>query len=184
LEDTGHEAIADAGSLVAPVTPDAGAGLDAGASPDAGVALAAADAGAEVMAQLEGQDEPSAAAPAAGLVFRRGRVAYIRCDGVPPSSGPLPCPRDERLESSVWTILERVQTCATGPRQAGEADVRLEFTGPGAPGVVWRDTFPAGTVRLDSEAVLSCVRGPLSRTSQSLGATRMLVSFRFGLVAE
>jgi hypothetical protein len=127
---------------------------------------------------------PPSSPPPTGLVVRRGRIAYLRCDGVPPQRGPFPCPRDEAMEAAVWPAIDGLVACAQGPRQAGEGDLRIEFTGPGAPDVGWRDTFPRNTVRLDDTAVLACVRGPLAAARQSLGAQRLLVSFRFAVVAQ
>jgi hypothetical protein len=120
--------------------------------------------------------EPGADGPTAPLRMRRGRVAYLRCDGL------RTCPRDEALEAAVWPVLDAVATCAGAPSAPGEADIRLEYAGTGAPEIVWRDTFPDDTVRLDRERVLACVEAPLARTRQTAGAERLLVSFRFALV--
>ncbi len=131
---------------------------------------------------LEPAVGPSDAARRAGLSFRQGTVAYLRCDGVE-RRGRFPCPRDEVLEAAVWPLIQAVTACPTGPDRAGEADVRLDYRADGAPEIRWRDTFPDDTVRLDRERVLGCLRGPLEATRQSLGAERLLMSFRFALVS-
>ena len=110
-----------------------------------------------------------------------GRVAYLRCDGLPQRPGPSPCPRDEALEAAVWAILATLPRCAEPPAGLGESDVRLELV-PGAPTVVNLRAPRAGVPRLDGPAILGCVAGPLSHVASTLGATKMFVAFRFTLV--
>lgn len=114
------------------------------------------------------------------LRLRRGRVAYLRCDGVEQGRRRT-CPRDESLEAAAWAAIETLTQCSDPPREPGEADLRLEFLGAAPPDVAWRDTFPSSTVRLDRARVLACLTPALRRTRQSLGAERLLVSFRFAL---
>lgn len=168
------------------------ASSDAGLLPDSGVIAeppseASAETGfepaavLEPVAELEPESDAESAsppvepAPSLELRVRQGRVAYIRCDGV------SDCPRDEGMEEAVWAIVETLPTCPTGPRQPGEADIRLDYPATGQPEVAWRDTFPSSTVRLEREAVLGCIRARLAGTRQSLGAERLLVSFRFAM---
>lgn len=144
---------------------------------------------ADVAVEPPAEEEPAAPEPvavaperdataASSLRLVRGRVAYIRCDGV------RGCPRDEALEASVWSILDALPACSTAPTAAGEADIRIDYRGDAVPEVGWRDTFPSDTVRLDRERVLGCVSDALSETRQSLGAEWLRVSFRFALVAR
>src|SRR5690606_17691761 len=124
---------------------------------------------------------PSAGeAPSGPLRVRRGRVAYLRCDGVEQGRRRT-CPRDESLETAAWAAIEALTQCGDPPRAPGEADLRLEYLGSAAPSVGWRDTSPSATVRLDRARVLACLTPALERTRQSLGAERLLVSFRFSL---
>ncbi len=162
---------------------DPSANPETGTSPDANPSASAdANPNANPNASPDAipNASPTATAPPRAEVplrVRRGRVAYLRCDGL------RTCPRDERLEDAVWPILEGLATCAAAPTTPGEADIRLDY-GAGAPEIAWRDTFPDDTVRLDRERVLGCLQGPLAATRQSVGATRLLVSFRFALVAR
>ena len=169
--------------------PETGTSPDANANPNPSVdanpnASASADANPDANPNANPNASPNASPPPTAppraevpLRVRRGRVAYLRCDGL------RTCPRDERLEDAVWPILEGLATCAAAPTTPGEADIRLDY-GAGAPEIAWRDTFPDDTVRLDRERVLGCLQGPLAATRQSVGATRLLVSFRFALVAR
>lgn len=111
------------------------------------------------------------------LRVQRGRVAYLRCDGLPR------CPRDEPLENAVWAVIDSLPACPDGPTAPGAADIRLELLGEAAPDVAWRDTFPSTTVRLERDRVMGCVHDALTRTRQTLGSSRLVVSFRFELVA-
>ncbi|MCC6875299.1 MAG: hypothetical protein IT378_13415 [Sandaracinaceae bacterium] len=108
----------------------------------------------------------------------RGRVAYLRCDGV---EGPGGCPRDEPLETAAWTRIETLATCAQAPARPGEADLRIELLGEGAADPRWRDTFPEDAIRLDRAAVEGCLLEPLREVRQSTGAARLIVSFRFSM---
>lgn len=147
----------------------------------------ATEPAAEVRRREPASPEPAPAAiaaetpgPAGSLRFRRGRVAYIRCDGVPLQAGPYPCPRDLTLEEQVWGILERVPECPMAPRAPGETDVRIELV-PGEPTDVRLLGRPrAGQTELDGPRVLACVR-PLANVRSELGASRLLLSFRFSL---
>ncbi len=149
--------------------------------PDAPADEAPPGEAAEVPLPATGEPAPETPAPS-GLVVRRGRIAYLRCDGIALRRGPFPCPRDEALEAAIGSVIDGLLACPAGPRAAGEGDLRIELTRDGPPDVGWRDTFSSATVRLDSESVLACVRGPLAAARQSLGAERLLVSFRFAIV--
>ncbi|MGE0784526.1 MAG: hypothetical protein AB7S26_02480 [Sandaracinaceae bacterium] len=116
---------------------------------------------------------------ASDRTITHGPIAYLRCDGVPHATGA--CPRDEPLEAAVRAALERVATCAEAPAQPGWVDVRVDYRLDAAPDVSTRDTFAPDIARTDAAAVLACVREPLASTRQTLGAERMIVSFRFAL---
>jgi hypothetical protein len=136
------------------------------------------ESGSESESESEPAAEPAAPLPPpreGGLRVRRGRVAYLHCEGL------RRCPRDEALEAAVWPILEQLASCPDGPDTAGEADLRIDYTGDAAPEIAWRDTFPTETVRLEEARVLGCLRQPLAATRQSVGASRLIVSFRFAL---
>lgn len=152
-----------------------------GASPAAAAGdVAAGDPTATESAESESawppEERPSPSRP---RTVRRGRVAYLRCDGVRRRGGRFPCPRDDALEATVWSVVEGLIRCEGGPVGAGHADVKLDYPGHGAPEVHWRDTFADDVVRLDRDEVIRCLEPGLVQTRQSLGAERLLVSFRF-----
>ena len=126
------------------------------------------------------QAEVSAVAGGSRVSLRRGRVAYLRCDGVPQRAGPFPCPRDEPLERGVWEALAAVQGCVRAPR-SGQADVVLDFEGDSTPTIRTRDTFPADTPRTDDTALLACTSELLGNVRSSLSPRRLVVSFRLTL---
>ncbi|MCB9596407.1 MAG: hypothetical protein H6719_27035 [Sandaracinaceae bacterium] len=127
--------------------------------------------------------EPPASPPPATprtpgrLAVRRGRIAYLRCDV---ASG-RDCARDEPMEQAVWTALEGLVGCASGPRAPGHADLRLDYRGDAAPIVEWRDTYGDEVARLDRDAVLGCLTSSLAATRRTIATERLLVSFRFSL---
>lgn len=124
----------------------------------------------------------SGAVGARVVTLREGRVAYLRCDGLPPQRGPFPCPRDEALERAVWSALHQVERCGAPPR-LGHADVVVDLEGTGAPTIRARDTFPSDTARTDDMALLACVTESLSQVRSVLRARRLVVSFRLVLEA-
>lgn len=128
-------------------------------------------------------DESGAREPGPALRIVRGRVAYLRCEGVPMRPGPAPCPRDEVLEARGWEAIDRLLECTAMPRTAGEADVVIDFLPGAIPEVRSRDTFGRGVVRLDAERVVACLAPSLASVPQSVGSSRLVVSFRFALVA-
>lgn len=110
---------------------------------------------------------------------RRGRVAYLRCEGVPQRPGPFPCPRDEALENAVWAALDTtLTTCGTLAGQ-GEADVVIDFDHMDTPTARMRDTFASDAVRVDADAVLSCSQAALANVRTAFHPRRLMVSFRF-----
>ena len=144
------------------------------------------EAESESESEVESESEAASVAAAASTVrpvvaapgslsVRRGRVAYLRCDR---ASGQN-CARDEVVEAAVWTAFEGLLACGNAPRAPGQADIRLDYRGDAAPLVEWRDTFGDDVVRLNREAVLGCLRESLSSTRVSIGAERLLLSFRF-----
>lgn len=170
IQPTGPEAIdASHGEADAAVdTPDAGAdaGVDAWTEP-----VEVAGTTTEV---------PPTTSTAGQVTLRRGRVAYLRCDGVPQREGPFPCPRDEPLEEAVWTALGEVERCARS-LGAGQADIVVDFDAAPVPTVRARDTFPADTPRTDDSALLACTSAALTAARSTLSPSRLIVSFRLTL---
>lgn len=172
--------------------PAAGDSNGAAPGPDAQAAeappafiLAEGDAGAALVAGFEvpdaGADLPSALPFAGARRVERGRVAYLRCEGVPQRPGPYPCPRDEALENAVWTVLETLPRCADAPPGLGESDVRVEVV-PGSPTDVKLRAPRPNVPRLDGPAILRCAAGPVSHLATTTGSTKLVLSFRFTLV--
>lgn len=159
--------------------------LSASEEPEApSLAEEASDAGVDVGVTPEPSTDPVRPSPPTALSSLRltpGRVAYLRCDGLPPRSGTFPCPRDDALEREVWSIVSTLPECVRGPRSPGSGDLRLEYRGVSAPEVGWRDTFADDVVRLPRDSVLGCVRERIVATRQHLGSRRLIVSFRFAL---
>jgi len=156
------------------------------AEPPAEVVIAEGDAGAALlMAAADEPDAGPAVTPATPFSDARrlepGRVAYLRCDGIPQLPGPYPCARDEALEASVWAVLDTLPRCAEAPPGLGESDVRIELVAGAPPDVKLRAPRP-GVPRLDGPAILRCAAGPLSHVTTSTRATRLVLSFRFALV--
>lgn len=158
-------------------------GTDAGDAP--AFILAEGDAGAALVAGFEvpdaGADLPSALPFDGARRVERGRVAYLRCEGVPQRPGPYPCPRDEALENAVWTVLETLPRCADAPPGLGESDVRVEVV-PGTPTDVKLRAPRPNVPRLDGPAILRCAAGPVSHLATTTGSTKLVLSFRFTLV--
>jgi hypothetical protein len=104
--------------------------------------------------------------------FVHGRVAYLRCDGLPQRRGPFPCPRDREMELQIWSALSSLEHCDL-VQQRGRTDVRFDFDGDA------RTWSAIGS--LDRSTVVRCAGAALSRVGTSLRPTRMIVSFRFEL---
>ncbi|MBN8610370.1 MAG: hypothetical protein J0L92_07295 [Deltaproteobacteria bacterium] len=159
--------------------------LDAG---DVTVSAQPVEEPAEVPIEEPTEETPHVAAgsgtpgvpTAARVAVRRGRVAYLRCEGVPQREGPFPCPRDEPLEDAVWDALRTVERCGAPP-PLGQADIVLDFEGEAAPTIRARDTFPADTTRTDDAALLACTAESLGNVTSSLRPRRLVVSFRLTL---
>ncbi|HJL36422.1 MAG TPA: hypothetical protein RMG95_12125, partial [Polyangiaceae bacterium LLY-WYZ-15_(1-7)] len=137
--------------------------------------------GAEVEESGAAAEEPAAAAGApepattpAPYRFERGRVAYIRCPGLEGAGGR--CPRDRDLEESVWAALGGVAECAARPAAGGTADVRLTFSGGGAPELRFRDW---GDSPLPSASLRACLASTIAPLRTSLRADPLVISFRF-----
>lgn len=124
----------------------------------------------------------AASAPAAPVsthvgAFERGRIAYLRCEGMP--GGDEDCPRDSAMEDEVWRVLETLPRCATPPTGSGDGDVRLEFTRGGSTDVSIRARAEDRAPHLDGARILDCVAGQLSHVQTSIRASRVITSFRF-----
>ncbi|MFO0686714.1 MAG: hypothetical protein U0234_31925 [Sandaracinus sp.] len=114
---------------------------------------------------------------------RRGRVAYLRCDGAPQTSGPFPCPRDAALEASVWSAVDQSTAC-TPPLPPGNVDLVIEWereSGASAPTIATRDTFPDDALRSDAAGVIACLTPALSTLTTTIPGDRIRVGFRFEL---
>ena len=125
-----------------------------------------------------------AGAPPGWTRLVHGRIAYLRCEGIPVPEGleasdAAGCPRDRALEELVWRAVDGLGECATAPSTVGELDLVVDLTAGAPPEVRTRDRFAPDVVRMDGAAVVSCVTAPLSTVASTLGATRLVVSFRF-----
>lgn len=118
----------------------------------------------------------------------RGRVAYLRCEGIPAAPGPEAsdgvsgCPRDAALEQAVWRAIEGLSECDAAPTSAGEADLVVDLALGSPVEVRTRNRFAPDVVRVDGDAVTSCLTPALSTATSALGASRLVVSFRFRAV--
>lgn len=110
------------------------------------------------------------------LRMERGRVAYVRCDGIRLRPGAYPCPRDGSLEEKVWTALEALPRCRP-PRSFG-GDLRLYFR----KGTLDTTRLRSDDEELATDGLLACLRGELGKVSTPIRADPLIVSFRFGLV--
>lgn len=106
----------------------------------------------------------------------RGRIAYIRCEGVPQLAGPNPCPRDQAIERAVWTAIERLPACAALRGKRGASDVRVVFDAGALAGLGFRDL---DSPELDRDAVRACLEPALTGLRTSRPGARITASFRF-----
>jgi hypothetical protein len=156
-------------------SPAPGNGRDAGVVGDAGLkADAASSAASLAVPPQSAQREPSNFARR----LTRGRVAYVRCDGLESHAGHFPCPRDRALELSVWSALRELERCEQTRGQDGAAEVRLDFGSAEVTTVQFR---PANTGNLDIKRVSGCVREALSAVRTKLRPERMVIAFGFSL---
>jgi hypothetical protein len=119
--------------------------------------------------------EPTPAGP--GTIVR-GRIAYIRCDGVPQRAGPNPCPRGTRVEAAVWAAIDRLPNCGALAGHRGAADVRVVFDAGTVSGLGFRDLDPPV---LDRTALAACLEPALRGLRATVPASRMTAAFRFDL---
>jgi hypothetical protein len=150
---------------------------------------AAADAPAVAVPDVAVQDAsiaapapveaPARAPTAAGMgTITRGRVAYIRCEGVAPLPGPNPCPRDPRVELAVWDAIDRLSGCAALSGKRGGSDVRVVFASGAVSGLGFRQLE---SDMLDSDAVRGCLEPALRGLRSTRPDARMTASFRFDI---
>jgi hypothetical protein len=112
------------------------------------------------------------------LRYLHDRVAYLRCEGVPPAPGPFPCPRDPKLEREARAVLSTVSECPGAI--VSQIDVRLDFRRREETGVrvlQGRDSVQ----EVDTDAVYECVVDRLTPLKTTLDPEHMVVSFRFEL---
>jgi len=122
---------------------------------------------------LSGTVAPAETVAPAGRSVRRGRVAYIRCEGIADGDGR--CPRDRDLEAAAWDLIGGLDTCASRPPRGGTADVRFYLQASGNE-VRFRDW---GDSPLPIDALRRCFEVPAAALSSSLRADPLVVSFRF-----
>jgi hypothetical protein len=109
--------------------------------------------------------------------LKTGIVAYLRCTGLPERKGPYPCPRDRKLERSVWRALRTLETCTDAGVAAGKGQVRFEFTRAGIAELEIKSRGGG----LDRDVVDTCAGPALARVRTTLRAVQLIVSFRFSL---
>jgi hypothetical protein len=114
------------------------------------------------------------APPARQPGFVRGRIAYLRCDGLTARSGPFPCPRDRALERAVWQALSRLERCA--PLTPGPLELRVEIGRTHAPSFDLR-----AEERDRARAAHVCMAGAFVGIRTTLSPDRMVISFTFAL---
>jgi hypothetical protein len=146
----------------------------AAAAPEAPAAVAVEDASLAAPAVAA---EPAPAGDAPGALTR-GRIAYIRCDGMPQLAGPNPCPRDQAIERAVWTAIERLPACAALLGKRGASDVRVVFDAGTLAGLGFRDL---DTPELDRDAVRGCLEPSLTGLRTTRPGARITASFRFDI---
>ncbi len=117
----------------------------------------------------------------APITIALGRIAYFRCDH--PSKGKLsPCPRDKAMEQKVWRVVESIPQCATAPRQAVDADLRLDFFQPTSGPTVKVMPVPRGAARTASlNRVTQCLERRFILLRSQLKLSRLIVSFKFSV---
>jgi hypothetical protein len=143
--------------------------------PDATVAADAPARMAIERPQATAPEPMAEAAPSEPLLrFVRGRLAYLRCEGVRQRTGAHPCPRDRDLEAQAWSALEAIERCDLLRDQRGKSEVWLEFQDGST-------DLRVIEAQLDREAVRRCAGARLSAVRTALRHTRMIVSFRFEL---
>ncbi len=121
---------------------------------------------------------PVIAGPARSRLSR-GRVAYLRCEGG--ASGGT-CSRDHAIEDAIWSAIETLPTCGSGPPPPGQADLVVELGGESGVEVRARDTFAADVVRLDGASTVACLSpGLLADPALTTSSRRVVLSFRFSL---
>jgi hypothetical protein len=125
-------------------------------------------------------DAPTPTGPRPGTHVRRGRVAYLRCDGAPQQAGPFPCPRDEAFEAFVWNAIDTLETCSTAV-SPGQADLVVDFEREesAAPSILTRDTFRDDVQRADAAAIVTCLTPILTTATSTIPGERLRVGFRF-----
>lgn len=121
---------------------------------------------------------PSAPSSPSGVLVQPGRIAYLRCDGIPPTPGPFPCPRDRALEDRVAELLQTLPSCKEPPPVAQDADLRMEFHGARGRAYVKHDD------RLLTERTLECLKPALRELTTTVAAERLVVSWRFSVVEK
>ncbi len=173
VTETEAEAEAEAADVTEAVTAD----LTEAVTAEVAEAAASAAVQASTPAPKPEPSAPATEAPSqdAAVAFKRGRVAYVRCEGIERPGERFPCPRDRVLESRVWRMLAaQLPQCLTTP---GIVDVRLEFKRH----IVMRIRTRVDGAGLTGTAVEKCVGRSLRRVRTALAPDRMIVSFRFSL---
>lgn len=124
---------------------------------------------------------PTVAPGPARARLARGRVAYLRCEGG--GSGGT-CARDHAIEDAIWSAIDTLPTCGSGPLPPGQADLVVALGGEDGVEVRARDTFAADVVRLDGASTVACLSPAiLADPALSASTRRVVLSFRFSLDA-
>lgn len=158
-----------------PAAPDAAAAIAEGDTPPADDTIAEPPPSAEPTPSSVPSAQPTAASSGSGPGrIAMGRVAYIRCDGLPGGA----CPRELSVERRAWDAIRELADCPGLAGRSGEADVRIVFDGPRMSGLGFRDLGPGA---LDREAIRACLEPRLGGLRSGSGASRMTVAFAFTL---
>jgi hypothetical protein len=147
--------------------------------PSHALAVSPAAIGSEHARSLVAARGRASLKPRAPRHFERGVVAYLRCDGLERHSKRFSCPRDRRLEASVWQALETLPQCRNFDPGAGQAELRLTIR-KGGPMQVEMDALPPAH-GLNLRAVIKCTGPSLVKLRSHLRTARTIVTFRFGL---
>lgn len=152
---------------------------EAPAVPEPPVPQAVVDAAdASAPAQVAPFDAGSTSSSGGVAEVVEGRVAYLRCEGLPNVPPAGPCPRDMSAEAKVWDAIRALPNCPALADRSGHSDVRVVFDGARVSGLGFRD-LPD---ELDRESVRGCLEPMLERVRTGLGTSRMTASFRFELI--
>ncbi|MEM1414007.1 MAG: hypothetical protein AAGH15_03865, partial [Myxococcota bacterium] len=149
-------------------TPEQGDGPDASAEEETEGEAPDAEPGGS-----PAETAPAPSGPRPSFRVERGRIAYMRCEGLAPRNGR--CPRDAALERQAWSVVtETMATCPALGDAEGGADVRLRL-GAGATEVRFREW---GDPPLPLSPLWRCLRSAVSGIRSTLDSTDLVLSLR------